>query len=60
MQFQISEEIIDHIEGLILAKEDKELLQYLDEVHFADIAEIINELDLEHATYLIKLLDTEK
>lgn len=60
MQFQISEEIIDHIEGLIVAKEDKELLQYLDEVHFADIAEIINELDLEHATYLIKLLDTEK
>lgn len=60
MQFQISEEIIQHIEELIDAQKDKELLLYLEEVHFADIAEIINEIDLDRATYLIKLLDTAK
>jgi magnesium transporter len=32
----------------------------LAEVHYADVAEIINELDEDHATYLIKLLDSEK
>ena len=29
-------------------------------MHYADVAEIINELNEEHATYLIKLLDSDK
>ena len=33
---------------------------HLDEVHHADIAEIISELSLDDATYLVKLLDSEK
>ena len=32
----------------------------MDEVHFADVAEIIDELNEEEATYLIKLLDSDK
>jgi magnesium transporter len=32
----------------------------LEHVHYADIAEIINELDDDEATYLIKLLDSDK
>ncbi|SHJ66790.1 magnesium transporter [Aquimarina spongiae] len=32
----------------------------LNEIHFADIAEIIGELNLTEATYIIKLLDSEK
>ena len=60
MQFQISEELVDHICNLIEQGRDDELLVYLEDVHHADIAEIINELDLDQATYIIKLLDSTK
>jgi len=35
-------------------------LLHLDEVHHADIAEILTDLDLEDATYIVKLLDSVK
>lgn len=60
MQFQINDELIEHIQNLIKEGKDEELRLYLEEVHHADIAEIVNELELEEATYLIKLLDVEK
>ena len=60
MQFQISDELIEHIQGLIREGKDEELQLYLEEVHHADIAEIIDELELDEATYIIKLLDSEK
>lgn len=60
MQFQISEELIEHIQNLIEFGKDDELRHYLEEVHHADIAEIIDELELDQATYIIKLLDSEK
>ncbi len=60
MQFQLSDELIQKIEFLIEQKDDKELLLHLEDVHPADIAEIISELDLDEATYIIKLLDSEK
>lgn len=60
MQFQISDELIQNIQSLVEQGRDDELLLYLEEVHHADIAEIINELDLDDATHIIKILDTEK
>ena len=36
------------------------MVALFEEYHFADIAEIIDELSVEEATYLIKLLDSEK
>ncbi|HET8754246.1 MAG TPA: CBS domain-containing protein, partial [Salinimicrobium sp.] len=60
MQFQINDELIEHIQNLIREGQDEELRSYLEEVHYADIAEIIHELDLEEATYIFKLLDSEK
>jgi len=60
MQFQLSEELIQKIEFLIEQRNDEELILHLEEVHPADIAEIVTELDLDDATYLIKLLDSEK
>ena len=60
MQFQISEELVEHICDLIEQGRDDELLVYLEDVHHADIAEIMNELDLDQATYIIKLLDSTK
>ncbi|UJH90441.1 magnesium transporter [Antarcticibacterium sp. 1MA-6-2] len=60
MQFQLSDELIEKIEFLIEQKNDEELLLHLEEVHHADIAEILTELDLDDATYIIKLLDSQK
>ena len=60
MAFEITEELIEQIENLIEAKDDAHILDLLEEVHHADIAEIFDELNTEEATYLIKLLDSEK
>ncbi|WP_340201617.1 magnesium transporter [Ascidiimonas sp. W6] len=58
--FQLTNDLIEGIETLIENKNDKELLSLLKEVHYADIAEIISELNIYGATYLIKLLDSDK
>ncbi len=60
MQFQISNELIEKIRFLIETNSDEEILLHLEEVHHADIAEILVELDLQEATYIIKLLDSQK
>ncbi|WP_103069741.1 magnesium transporter [Aquimarina sediminis] len=60
MQFQVSNEFIQQIKHLIKSEGDTSLQDMLSEIHFADVAEIISELNLSEATYLIKLLDSEK
>ncbi|GGX12623.1 magnesium transporter [Aquimarina muelleri] len=60
MQFQISDELIQQVKDLIITKEDVHLRDILNEIHFADVAEVLGELSLPEATYLIKLLDSEK
>jgi len=59
MAIEINKESIENIEGLISATDDSALLNLLSEEHPADIAEIIDELELDQATYLFKLLDSE-
>ena len=58
--FKLSDELLDDIRGLVESKSDQSLLELMSEFHYADIAEIIDELNLEEGTYLIKLLDTER
>ena len=58
--FKLTEELVAEIEQLIENQRDTQLSSMLEEVHYADVAEIINELDEEKATYLIKLLDSDK
>ena len=60
MQFKISKELLDQIEQLIHAKNDNELEALLNDLHHADIAEIFEELDIAEATYIFKVLDSEK
>ncbi|SCY22865.1 magnesium transporter [Flavobacterium caeni] len=60
MEFKISKELIHQIEELITAKDDRELNVLLADIHFADIAEILDELDFDDATYIFKLLDSDK
>ena len=59
-KFQINDELIDNIINLIDKSDDKKLLKNFNELHHADIAEILDELTSDQATYIIKLLDSEK
>lgn len=58
--FKLTEEILEDITAFIAQSNNKALEGLLADIHFADVAEIINELSTEEATYLIKLLDSEK
>ena len=60
MQFKISKELLVQIEELIHQKNDQELEVLLNDLHHADIAEIFDELDIDEATYIFKVLDSEK
>lgn len=59
IQFELTNELIEQVEQLIEVKNDKQLRLLLDDFHYADIAEILDELDLDDCMYIIKLLDSE-
>jgi magnesium transporter len=59
IQFQLTDELLEQVELLIEQESDKELRKLLDDFHYADIAEILDELNLDKAVYVIKLLDSE-
>ena len=58
--FEITEALLENITGLIDAENDTALIPLLEEFHYADIAEILDELEFDQAIYVIKLLDSEK
>jgi len=60
MEFKISKELIQELEQLIQSKNDEQLGVLLNDLHHADIAEILDELDFDEATYIFKVLDSEK
>jgi magnesium transporter len=60
MEFKISKELIEQLEHLIESKNDKELEALLNDMHHADIAEILDELDFEDATYIFKVLGSDQ
>ena len=60
MEFKISKDLIHELEQLIQAKNDRQLEVLLNDMHHADIAEILDELDFDEATYIFKVLDSEK
>ncbi|RXJ52570.1 magnesium transporter [Gelidibacter gilvus] len=59
IQFELTDELIEQVQQLIKTKNDEELSRLLNEFHYADIAEILDEVNLEEAMYVIKLLDSE-
>lgn len=60
MEFKISKQLIQELEQLIQNKNDVQLELLLNDMHHADIAEILDELDFDEATYIFKVLDSEK
>lgn len=59
IQYKVSKELIDKVELLVDSKNDASLLELLNNYHHADIAEILDDINLEQATYIFKLLDSE-
>jgi len=58
--FELSKELIDNISDLILKKNNKEIKKIVKTLHYADLAELINELKFDESLYLLKLIDSDK
>lgn len=59
MQFQLTNDFIEKIEQLIAQKDGHAIKEILQDFHFADIAEILEEVSSDEATYLTRLLESE-
>ena len=60
MSFEITKELLETVTSYNEASNDTALISYFEEIHHADIAEILDELSFDEAVYIIKLLDSEK
>lgn len=60
MSFEITTELLETVTSYIEASNDQALVAYFEDMHHADIAEILDELSFDEAIYIIKLLDSEK
>ena len=60
MALKVDKNLLKKINHLIKNQLNEDILILLGEEHHADIADILEELNLEEATYIIKLLDSEK
>lgn len=60
MEFKINKDFVLELEKLIEEKNDQQLEVLLHDMHHADIAEILDELDFDDATYIFRVLDVEK
>lgn len=58
--FKLTQETLDEIRSLIGAQNTGALQEFFNDFHYADIAEIANELQLEEALFLIRTLDSER
>ncbi|MEL6811600.1 MAG: magnesium transporter [Bacteroidota bacterium] len=59
MPFQLTIDFLQRIGQLIAQRDGHALKDLLRDFHFADIAEILEELKSDEATYLIRLLESE-
>ena len=60
MSFEITSELLANITSFIEVSNDKAIVALFEEMHYADIAEILDELSFDNVVYIIKLLDSEK
>jgi len=60
MIFEITSEFLEDLKSLINLGNDTQIKKIFKEVHYADIAEVLDELSFDDSIYIIKLLDSEK
>ena len=58
--FELSNELIEKVSQLISKRKNSEIKKIVDGFHYADLAEIIDELDENQRIYLIKLIGSDK
>ena len=59
MQFELTKEYLDQLRELIGHGKDAQIQELLDKLHPADIAEVIDEVKTEEATFIYKLLEKD-
>lgn len=60
MSFEITNQLLANITSYIEASNDKAIIALFEEMHYADVAEILDELSFDDVIYIIKLIDSEK
>ncbi len=60
MSFEITNELLANITSYTEASNDKAIIALFEEMHYADVAEILDELSFDDVIYIIKLIDSEK
>jgi magnesium transporter len=60
MQFELTKSFLDQLEGLLAERNERAIVEMVHDLHPADIAEILDELDTEDATVFYQYLDAEK
>jgi magnesium transporter len=59
MAFTLSKANLEHLHELVEQQRDEELLAAVNDLHPADIAEVLDQLHLEEAQYLFERLEPE-
>ena len=59
-KFNLTDKLISETLELVKLSDEKSIVKIFSNYHHADIAEILEELNSDDATYIIKLLDSEK
>ena len=60
MSFEITTEFLEKLTSYIKGSKNKSIIGLFEEMHYADVAEILDELSFDKVVYIIKLLDSEK
>ncbi|AZJ32918.1 magnesium transporter [Tenacibaculum mesophilum] len=59
MALEITKDLLENVKELIQQQKDTALSEVFSDIHYADIAEVLDELTFEEAVYIIRLLDSE-
>jgi len=59
-QFKVNDELINKIKKLISSDDKDKIIMNLVELHYADLAEIFESLDINEVIFLVKIFDKEK
>lgn len=59
MSFEITKELLQTVSSHVEASNDAALSSLFQEMHHADIAEVLDEISFDEAVYIIKLLDSQ-
>ena len=59
-QFKVNDELIDNIKRLITISDKEKLVKDLNDLHYADLAEIFELLEVKQVIFLVKIFDKER